>query len=35
LKNHPSLKNDKDFEVLYEFIKYRQDNPDPRSTKMQ
>ncbi|MDH3322433.1 MAG: right-handed parallel beta-helix repeat-containing protein [Flavobacteriaceae bacterium] len=35
LKNHPSLKNNKDFEVLYEFIKHRQNNPDPRYTRIQ
>ena len=35
LKNLPALKNNKDFEVLYEFIKHRQNNPDPRHTSIQ
>ncbi len=35
LKNLPALKNNKDFEVLYEFIMHRQNNPDPRYTRIQ
>ena len=31
LKNNPLLKNNKDFEMLYNFIQYRMENPDPRA----
>lgn len=30
LKSNPLLKNNKDFEILYNFIQYRMENPDPR-----
>ena len=30
LKNNPSLKNNKNFEILYDFIQHRMENTDPR-----
>ena len=34
LKNNPSLKNSKEFEILYDFIEHRIKNPDPRFSIM-
>jgi len=34
LKDHSSVKGEKDFDILYDFIQFRMENPDPRFKSM-